>query len=88
MALTITFAVGPACSGGNHFDITATAAPSGRQRVVHVTKPDLRTPLSLQEQDQLIELLLRAMVPQMSGQTPANIKAALEAKTVNLTLSG
>lgn len=88
MALTITFAVGPACSGGNHFDITATAAPSGVQAVVHVTKPDLRTPLSPAEHVLIVNLMLRAMVAQMSGQTPANIKAALEAKTVNLTLNG
>lgn len=88
MALTITFVVGPACAGGNHFDITATAAPSGATQVVHVTKPDLRTPLSVLEREQMVHLMLRAMVAQMVASTPAAIKASLEAKTVNLTLTG
>lgn len=88
MPLTVTFAVGPPCSGGNHFDITATAQPSGATVVVHVTKPDLRVALSAPERELLVNLSLRAMVNQMTGQTPAQIKAALEAKTLDLTLTG
>ncbi len=85
---TLAFSVGAPCEGGNHFPITVTRVETGQQAVIARTKAEYRAPLNADERQQLAELLVRAMVPQMVGSGALAIKTALEAKIVDLTLVG
>ena len=88
MALTLTFTLGIPCAGDNHFGVRATIVETGQKIDVLLAKPDLKAPLTKDDIQTFVVLLMRLFVSQMSGSTAAQIKAAIEAKALDLTVTG
>jgi len=87
MALTISFTSGSVCAGGAHFTITAQPS-AGPALTIGVDRITLRTPLSLEEREQFLQLLLRILVMQVPpGTTAAQVKTALAARIVDLSFT-
>jgi len=87
MALTLAFSIGAPCEGGNHVRVTVTPS-AGAPVVLDVAKDDLKAAVSEEDKEAFARVLLRLMARQLTGSTAAQIKAAIEAKTVNLTVTG
>lgn len=87
MALTLAFTVGSACSGDGHFSATCTLS-TGQKRTLHLVKSDLRRVPTDDELDAFLRVLLVLYTRQLAGTTAAQIKTAIEAKTLNLTVTG
>jgi hypothetical protein len=87
MALTLTFAVGAPCAGDGHFTVTVDPTP-GAPVVVTRDKATYRRALDDEERGQFAEYLVRLLVQQLAGSSAAAIKTAIEAKTVDLTVTG
>lgn len=91
MAVTLSFTFGPICAGGNHSSVAATLNFNGTIKTMTwpIQKPDLLVQLSAGEYQDCAEVLLRIMVRQLLGtDTAAQIAAAIQAKTIDLTVSG
>lgn len=86
MALSLTITFGAPCAGGNHFIATVTLTPGGA-RSFEFTRADLAEAVTPEERDTFARLLLRAYGAQLAGQTLLQMKTAIEAKTLNLTVS-
>lgn len=87
MALTLTVAISAACTGGNHFAATATLS-SGQSRTLDLVKGEVRTAPTDADLDAFLSVLIRLYCRQLVGTTAAQIKTALEAKVLNLTVVG
>ena len=87
MALTLNLTFGSACSGGGHFSATGTLS-SGQSRTLALTKGELHVAPTSDEIEAFLSVLLKLYVRQLAGTTAAQIKTALEAKTLNLTVAG
>jgi hypothetical protein len=87
MPLTIAFSVGAPCAGDGHFTVTVDPTP-GAPVVVTRDKATYRRALDDEERERFAEYLIRLLVQQLAGSTAAAIKAAIEAKTVDLTVTG
>ena len=88
MALTLTFQIGAPCAGDNHFGVRAIVTQTGQKIDVLLATPDLKAPLTKDDIQTFVVLLMRLFVSQMSGSTAAQIKAAIEAKALDLTVTG
>lgn len=87
MALALTLSVGVPCAGDGHFSVTAMLTPGG-SRTLRVTKDALRDAVSPDDMEAFVRALLRLYVRQIGGTSAAQIKAALEAKVLDLTVIG
>ena len=85
MALTLTLTIGPPCSGGGHFTLTGDLTPGGQQTFAF-SKQEMAAPVTEDERATFIRVLVRLYHEQISGLTPAQIKAAIEGKTLDLTV--
>ena len=87
-ATTITYSFGPLCAGGNHIEVTATLTDDGVVSKIKfpLTIADLKDAPTKEENINAALIVLRLMVKQMSGNTLLQIKNAIEAKTVDLTV--
>lgn len=89
MAFTVGFTVGAPCAGDNHFPVTATRVEVPAQTLtITITKSQATAALSAQERIDFLTLLVRFLLSQGGSATGAQLKAAIEAKVVNLTLPG
>ena len=86
MALTLRLSIGTPCSGGNHFAVTGIPTP-GVARAFDFTRQELRSPVLPDEMETFARVLIRLYANQLNGQTPAQMKTAIEAKTLDLTVS-
>lgn len=84
--MTITFRIGPPCPGGNHFDVTTTLNPGG-SFVLPFSKEDLKAALTADEREATVRVLLKLLVRQLLTATPAQLKTAIEGKTIDLSVS-
>lgn len=87
MALTVQFSIGTPCAGDGHIPVTLLVTPGADVSFI-ASKADLKVPLTADEKEIFARLLLRAYVAQMSGTTAAAIKTAVEAKNLNLDITG
>ena len=87
MALTAQFSFGAPCAGDNHIPVTLVVTP-GADVSFTVTKAEINVPLTSEDKETFARLLLRAYRAQLSGSTAAQIKTAVEAKTLDLTVTG
>jgi len=87
MALSLTLSIGAPCAGDGHFSVTADLTPGG-QVTMPVHKAALLEAPTIAEVEAFVRVLLRLYVRQMAGTSAAQIKAALEAKTLDLTVTG
>lgn len=89
MAYTVGFTVGTPCAGDSHIPVTATRVENTAQTItITVTKAQATAALTAQERIDFMTLLVRFLLSQGSGATGAQLKTAIEAKVVNLTLPG
>jgi len=88
VALTLTFTLGIPCAGDNHFGVRATIVETGQKIDVPLVKSEIKQALTADEAQTFVALLMRLFVRQLSGSTAAQIKAAIEAKTLDLTVTG
>lgn len=89
MAFNITFDVGTPCPGGSHAPVTIQRVENTAQNLtIDVSFTEARTPLSVTEREQFARGLVRLLCSQGSAGTNAQVRTALEATSVNLTLSG
>lgn len=90
MAYTVTFTVGTQCTGGGqHWPVTGTRVENTAQNLtVTVTKAQATAALTAQERAEFFTLLIRFLLSQGAAGTNAQLKTALQAKTVDLTLPG
>lgn len=89
MALSLNFTFGTPCSGGSHVPVTADLTGAiTRSRTTTVTREELLSVPTLEESDTAIAVLVRLLIAQLSTKTNANIKTVIEAKTINLTVTG
>lgn len=89
MALTLNFTFGAPCSGGNHVPVTATLTGAvSRTRTVTLTRDVITSPPTDDEVQATIECLLRLLVRQLTNKANSNIKTAVEAKVIYLTVVG
>lgn len=87
MALTLKFTVGAPCTGGNHFAITATPTP-GTARTFQYTRAEMLEAITSDELETFARVLARLYRTQLAGNaTPVQIKTAIEAKTLDLTVA-
>ena len=86
MALTLTFTLGAPCAGDNHFGVRATIVETGQKIDVPLVKSEIKQALTADEAQTFVALLMRLFVHQVSG-TAAQIKTAIEAKMLDLTVS-
>lgn len=86
MALNLTYSFGTLCSGGNHLTVTATLTPGGSM-AFPTEIGEIKRASTAEEKRTAALVILRLLVEQIANQTNAQIKAAIEAKTVNLTVS-
>lgn len=87
MALTLAFAIGSPCAGDGHFTVTVNPTP-GASVVLTRDKATYRRALTVEERVQFAEYLVRLLVQQLAGNTAAAIKTAIEAKVVDLSVTG
>lgn len=89
MALSLVITIGTPCSGGNHFPITGTLAGAfSAVRTIPFTRQDIGVPVTDDDIEVFMRVLIRLYRNQLAGNaTPAQIKAAIEAKTLDLTVS-
>lgn len=87
MALTLAFAIGSPCAGDGHFTVTVNPTP-GASVVLALDKATYRRALDPDEKRRFAEYLVRLLVQQLAGSTAGQIKAAIEAKVVDLTVVG
>ena len=87
MALTITFAIGAPCAGGEHFPVTVDPTPGAAIPLTRDRKT-WRQALDADERERFAEYLVRLLVGQLAGQSAAQIKAVLEATTIDLSVTG
>lgn len=87
MALTINFSVGAPCAGDGHFTVTVDPTP-GAPVVLALDKATYRRALDAEERVQFAEYLVRLLVQQLAGTSAAAIKTAIEAKVVDLSVTG
>ena len=85
MALTVTFSVGTPCAAGNHVPITVTAG--AKVKTFHTSREEVRMAPEDGDVDRMLMTLLQLLVRQLANQSAANIKAKLEAITIDLSLS-
>ncbi|KKM64163.1 hypothetical protein LCGC14_1504180 [marine sediment metagenome] len=80
----LTFTLGPACAGGDHWDVTATLGSKS------VTFPSsfqqLKEPLTKEDGEELSRLLLRLLVSRLSVKTVANARAKLAVASISLSI--
>ena len=88
MALTLTFTLGAPCAGDNHFGVRATIVETGQKIDVPLVKSDIKQALTADEAQTFVALLMRLFVRQLSGSTAAQIKTAIEMKSLDLTVGG
>lgn len=89
MAFNITFDVGTPCGGGSHAPVTIQRVENAAQNLtVTVGFTEARQPLTATEREQFALMLVRLLCSQGSAGTNAQVRTALEAKTVDLTLPG
>lgn len=85
MALTQQFVFGAPCGGGGHFTVTSTLTPGG-SRVFEFTRGELLAPVTAEEAEATVRVILRMYAKQLEGQTPLQMKTKIEVKTLNLTV--
>jgi hypothetical protein len=88
VAVFLNFTFGSLCGGGNH--VPVTAALTGdivRSKTVMVRRDTLLLHPDDDETQATVEVLLRILIRQIAVKTNANIKAKVEATTINLTVS-
>lgn len=89
MALSLNFTFGAPCSGGNHVPVTAALTGAiTRSRAITVTREELLAVPTTEEADTAIAVIIRLLIAPLATKTNANIKTAIEAKTINLTVTG
>jgi hypothetical protein len=88
MALTLTVQVTPACGGDNHLNLTGTLSTGQSRTLRGLTKAALREKPTDEELDSFILVLCMFYIRQLAGTSATQIKAAIEAKTLNLTVTG
>ncbi len=89
MALALNFTFGAPCSGGNHVPVTATLTGDvSRTRTVTLTRDVLTGAPTDDEIQATIECLLRLPIVQLTTKTNVNIRNRVEAKTIDLTVTG
>jgi len=89
VALPLNLTIGTPCSGGNHFPLTGTLAGTIAQaRTYAFTKQEMAAPITDEEIETYIRVTAKLERNQLpANATPAQIKTAIEAKTLNLTVS-
>ena len=85
MALTLNFTFSATCSGGNHFTATATFTPGGTD-VYQISRAEIAQASTPEERRIGALVILRSAANQLPGQTQAQWKTKIEAKTYNLTV--
>ena len=88
MALTLTFKLSAPCAGNNHFGVRAIVVETGQKIDVPLVKSEVKQALTLDEAQTFVTLLMRLFARQLAGSTAAQITAAIEAKTLDLTVTG
>lgn len=89
MALSLAYTFGAPCPGGEH--VTVTASLTGaitRNDAFNVDRATLLTPVTAEEGRMVEMALLRLLIAQLANRTNANIKSVIEAKIINLTVTG
>jgi hypothetical protein len=86
MALTLTIDIGTACAGGEHYPITAIPS-QGPSRTYNYTMEQLDAPITAEQEELFIRILLKQYRRQLNGATRAQQKAAIEAKVLDLTVT-
>ena len=88
MALEAQFTISAACSGGNHFTATLNLTPGGAVTVGAIHRADILAPVTQEEREIFARVLLHVYARQLAGtSTAAQIKAAIEAKVLDLTVA-
>ena len=88
MAVLLNFTFGSLCGGGNH--VPVTAALTGDivyNKTFRVRRDELLVQPTSDDTQATVEVLLRLLIRQLAVKTNANIKAKVEATTINLTVS-
>lgn len=88
MAYTVTFDVGTPCPSGNHAPITVTRVETGQSLTTQIDRTQAQTPLTMQEREELTVMLVRLLCSQAGNATAVQLRNAVEATTLNLTLAG
>lgn len=78
----LTFTTGNVCGGDTHFDITATLG--SKSLTVRTGLEYITEPLDKDEGEQLIKLLTRLLVSQLSNKSGSNVRSKLNALTLSL----
>lgn len=85
MALTAHFTIGAACDGGRHFTASLDFTP-GPTVTIPADRDLMAAAITVEERETFVRLLLKMAVMQLQGQTPAQMKAAVEAKVYDFTV--
>jgi hypothetical protein len=88
VAFTVTFDVGTPCAGTRHAPVTATRVETGQSITVTIDRTQAQTELTAQERKELLELLIRLLCSQAPDATAVQLRNAVEATTLDLTLVG
>ena len=87
MALTLSFQVSAACAGGNHFGVRTTIMQTAQRIDVPLTRQDFKAPTA-DEYAEYVRVLMNIFAQQMPSATTAQMKTAVEAKLLDLTVIG
>ena len=88
MAYTVTFNVGTPCAGTRHAPVTATRVETGHNLTVTIDRTQAQTELTAEERAELLTLLIRLLCSQAPSATAVQIRNAINATTLDLTLVG
>lgn len=86
MPLSLNFQIGTPCSAGTHAPVTVVVTP-GTDYDTYFDKDELLQPITDEEKRIVARILLKLMINQISNGTNAQIKSAIEAKTINLSVN-
>lgn len=89
MALSLNFTFGTPCAGSNHVPVTVVLTGAiNRSRTIQTDRATLTAAPTPDDVQTAMEVLLRLLITQLANKSNANIKTVVEAKTVDLTVTG
>ncbi len=80
----LTFTVGSACDGGNHWNVTVELG--GKSITFPSSFQELKEPLDAVDAEELSRLILRLLVSRLTVKTVANARAKLAAADIALEI--
>lgn len=82
--MNLTFSLGPECAGGNHLDVTSTL--DARKTVMPVTFSELVEPLTGEDEDELVRLMLRLLVSTTGDKALSVVRSKLGTLSIDVEL--